>query len=77
MLCSDIVHRDLKLENILLARNPDNPEDEMYVKVADFGLSTVKKGVTYAEMLKDQCGTLMYMCKLLYNKKRVTIRVYY
>lgn len=70
--CSDIVHRDLKLENILLARNPANPEDEMYVKVADFGLSTVKRGVTYTDMLKDQCGTLVYMCKsLLHIKTRL------
>lgn len=65
------MHRDLKLENILLARNPDNSQDEMYVKVADFGLSTVKKGVTYTEMLRDHCGTLTYMCKFMFYGKKV------
>lgn len=64
------MHRDLKLENILLARNPQNKEDEMYIKVADFGLSAVKTGVAYTDMLKDHCGTLMYMCKLYFRSKK-------
>lgn len=32
-LISAIVHRDLKLENILLADNPDDPKDKLYIKV--------------------------------------------
>ena len=30
----DIVHRDLKLENILLAVDPNNLEDKLYIKVS-------------------------------------------
>nr|KAG5706822.1 hypothetical protein BaRGS_004157 [Batillaria attramentaria] len=33
-----IVHRDLKLENILMAENPDNPGDKLHVKVLVFRL---------------------------------------
>ena len=34
-LISDIVHRDLKLENILVKKLPDatNPEDKLQIKV--------------------------------------------
>lgn len=32
-LFADIVHRDLKLENILLALNPENTDDKLYIKV--------------------------------------------
>ncbi|KAF5302300.1 hypothetical protein FQA39_LY10339 [Lamprigera yunnana] len=58
---NDIVHRDLKLENILIAKNPDDEHDQLYIKVTDFGLSIVKKGNGYENMLHDCCGTLVYM----------------
>uniref|UniRef100_A0A3P9KQC0 Serine/threonine kinase 33 n=1 Tax=Oryzias latipes TaxID=8090 RepID=A0A3P9KQC0_ORYLA len=57
----NIVHRDLKLENILL-KNPINEENsEMDVKVADFGLSIKKKGTGIERMMSGTCGTLIYM----------------
>ncbi|KAJ8314862.1 hypothetical protein KUTeg_007012 [Tegillarca granosa] len=59
----DIVHRDLKLENILLSQNPDDPDDKLHIKVTDFGLSVVKGGVGHDNMMQDFCGTPIYMCK--------------
>nr|XP_022903037.1 serine/threonine-protein kinase 33-like [Onthophagus taurus] len=56
---NEIVHRDLKLENILLAQNPKNPQDDLYIKVSDFGLGFVK-GAHY-ERMHDRCGTLTYI----------------
>jgi len=35
----NIVHRDLKPENLLLKRKPRSPNDEIDVKIIDFGLS--------------------------------------
>ncbi|KAK4886165.1 hypothetical protein RN001_002436 [Aquatica leii] len=58
---NDIVHRDLKLENILIAKNPDDENDKLYIKITDFGLSIVKQGNDYENMLHDCCGTLAYM----------------
>ncbi|XP_046737968.1 serine/threonine-protein kinase 33-like [Diprion similis] len=58
---NDIVHRDLKLENILIAANPQNPDDDLHIKVTDFGLSAVRGGTGYETMLHDCCGTLTYM----------------
>lgn len=57
----DIVHRDLKMENILTANNPDDEDDELYIKVSDFGLGTVKTGNKLDEMLTERCGTIIYM----------------
>ncbi|XP_070581281.1 serine/threonine-protein kinase 33-like [Ptychodera flava] len=56
---NDIVHRDIKLENILLSTDPCKPDDKLIIKVTDFGLSVVKGNVNSA--LQDFCGTPMYM----------------
>ncbi|KAK6170474.1 hypothetical protein SNE40_018860 [Patella caerulea] len=65
----DIVHRDLKLENILLSQNPDDPEDKLHIKVTDFGLSVVKDGVGHDNMMQDVCGTPIYMAPEIIDNK--------
>ncbi|KAJ8913941.1 hypothetical protein NQ315_015178, partial [Exocentrus adspersus] len=57
----DIVHRDIKLENILLADNPADQTDKYFIKLSDFGLSIVKTGAGIQSMLKEFCGTTIYM----------------
>lgn len=46
----NVVHRDLKLENILV-------DDDMNMKVLDFGFATHKK----VHKLKSYKGTMTYM----------------
>ncbi|XP_072322551.1 serine/threonine-protein kinase 33 isoform X1 [Scyliorhinus torazame] len=60
---NDIVHRDLKLENILVKSNESNSEIDMKlnIKVTDFGLSVQKGGVGSDKMLQATCGTPLYM----------------
>lgn len=58
---NDIVHRDIKMENILLAKNPIDPNDEHFIKLVDFGLSIIKTGPGIKSMLTERCGTLIYM----------------
>lgn len=53
----DIVHRDLKLENILLCQPVD--EEPLNIKISDFGLSYVKG--SGEAMMQSVCGTPMYM----------------
>ncbi|CAK6954759.1 LOW QUALITY PROTEIN: serine/threonine-protein kinase 33 [Scomber scombrus] len=58
----DIVHRDLKLENILVKNNLDKDgNDKINIKVTDFGLSVMTGGVGMENMMTDACGTLIYM----------------
>ncbi|XP_048768577.1 serine/threonine-protein kinase 33-like [Ostrea edulis] len=66
---NDIVHRDLKLENILLALNPENTDDKLYIKVTDFGLSVVKGGTGHDNMMQDFCGTPIYMSPEIIDNK--------
>eukprot|EP00310_Coccolithus_braarudii_P021903 CAMPEP_0183343852 /NCGR_PEP_ID=MMETSP0164_2-20130417/9670_1 /TAXON_ID=221442 /ORGANISM="Coccolithus pelagicus ssp braarudi, Strain PLY182g" /LENGTH=323 /DNA_ID=CAMNT_0025514755 /DNA_START=1 /DNA_END=969 /DNA_ORIENTATION=- len=52
----NIVHRDLKLENILLVESSD-PTAELQVKIADFGLAKLIGG---GKMTSTFCGTPQY-----------------
>ena len=58
-----IVHRDIKLENILL-------DGQGRVKIGDFGVS--RKLKKFDEVLTDQCGTRIYIAPEI-----VKIRQYY
>lgn len=49
--CRSVIHRDIKLDNILL-------DSEKGVKICDFGVSKIiKKG----QLIKEQCGTPAYL----------------
>ena len=54
----DVVHRDLKLENILVSTA--DPNDKFNIKVTDFGLSYAK-GLPGCDDMSNKCGTLYYM----------------
>ena len=51
-----IIHRDLKLENLLLV-NKNASGDELIVKLADFGLSRIYRG----QIVRTACGTPFYV----------------
>ncbi|XP_034536156.1 serine/threonine-protein kinase 33 isoform X2 [Notolabrus celidotus] len=58
----DIVHRDLKLENILVKNAPDEDEKgRINIKVTDFGLSVQTGGVGIENIMTEACGTLIFM----------------
>ena len=52
---TDVTHRDLKLENLLLAR----PNDISSVVIADFGLA--RNAVNARQVFSTQCGTPSYV----------------
>ncbi|KAK2920159.1 serine/threonine-protein kinase 33 [Channa argus] len=56
----DIVHRDLKLENILVKNSVDD-NGKINIKVTDFGLSVQTGGVGIVNIMTEACGTLIYM----------------
>ncbi|RUS75686.1 hypothetical protein EGW08_016552 [Elysia chlorotica] len=55
-----ILHRDLKLENLLLAEEPGE-NGVINIKVSDFGLSTQQNNNSYENMQEQYCGTPSYM----------------
>jgi serine/threonine protein kinase len=59
---NNIIHRDLKLENILIDRQTKLP------KIIDFGFSTRVKNA-YETKLQFHCGTPIYMSPELATKK--------
>ncbi|XP_058401908.1 serine/threonine-protein kinase 33 isoform X3 [Diceros bicornis minor] len=64
----DIVHRDLKLENIMVKSSfiDANNEMNLNIKVTDFGLAVKKQGRGEA-MLQTTCGTPIYMAPEVIN----------
>ncbi|KAK3533825.1 hypothetical protein QTP70_032167 [Hemibagrus guttatus] len=64
----DIVHRDLKLENILVdTYHHSNDHAMINIKITDFGLSVQKGGVRSGNMLQTTCGTPKYMAPEVIN----------
>ncbi|KAH9524987.1 Serine/threonine-protein kinase 33 [Bulinus truncatus] len=55
-----ILHRDLKLENILIAEEFTDKKD-IKIKVSDFGLSTQQTYNSFENMQEQYCGTPSYM----------------
>ncbi|XP_040844909.1 serine/threonine-protein kinase 33 isoform X1 [Ochotona curzoniae] len=64
----DIVHRDLKLENIMVKSSfiDANNEMRLNIKVTDFGLAVKKQGRSEA-MMQTTCGTPIYMAPEVIN----------
>ncbi|XP_049636619.1 serine/threonine-protein kinase 33 [Suncus etruscus] len=65
---NDIVHRDLKLENVMVKSSyiDDKNEMNLNIKVTDFGLA-VKKHGRNEPMLQTTCGTPIYMAPEVIN----------
>ncbi len=59
-----IIHRDLKLENILMNRN-------LEIKIADFGLSNTIK---FGQKMGTACGTPSYTAPEMVRRMRILYR---
>jgi serine/threonine protein kinase len=59
----DIIHRDIKLENVLI----HHFKDLSSIKIADFGL-----GARFDTSVADNCGTLLYMAPEVASNKKYT-----
>ena len=57
-----VIHRDLKLDNILIDRKND------ITKIIDFGFATVVKSISKTK-LPYECGTPPFMCPEMAKKK--------
>ena len=63
-----IMHRDLKLENLILKDNDNNYD----VKLADFGLATL---TSQSDQLFKRCGTPGYVAPEILNDKKYDQKV--
>ncbi|KAM9824929.1 serine/threonine-protein kinase 33 isoform 2-T3 [Syngnathus typhle] len=68
----NIMHRDLKLENILVKNSLDDYKGKLDIKVADFGLSVKTLGVGSESILSDVCGTPVYMAPEMISQRGYT-----
>lgn len=63
-----IVHRDLKLENILI----DLTTTPIQTKIIDFGLSKI---VAFNETMNEKCGTLLYLPPEIIQNEEYTHKI--
>lgn len=73
MHAAGVMHRDLKTQNVMLARHVRGPEDEVHAKVGDFGLARCTDAAK--EAMTMQVGSWRYMAPevfegdAVYNEK--------
>ena len=60
--CRSVLHRDIKLDNILL-------DGEGGVKICDFGVSRL---ITQGEVIQEQCGTPAYLAPEMSSNSEYT-----
>jgi len=66
-----VVHRDLKLENILIVKNAESERKKsVYVKIADFGFATTIKKPD--ALIEGTCGSLNYVAPEVLTGKPYT-----
>jgi serine/threonine protein kinase len=68
----NIIHRDLKPENLLLKSTPKGAQDEIEVKIIDFGLSKVR--MLPIRQFLSVCGIIacVYVCTISLMCSRLT-----
>merc|ERR1719173_76090 len=66
-----VVHRDLKLENILIAKQrPNKSTMSVKIKIADFGFATTIK--TQQSLIEGTCGSLNYVAPEVLTRRPYT-----
>eukprot|EP01132_Coremiostelium_polycephalum_P000613 gene613-762_t len=63
----DVIHRDLKPQNLLLSDSSDNP----VLKIADFGFA---KFIDVQSLSDTFCGSPLYMAPEILNRKNYTVK---
>lgn len=69
LLANNILHRDLKPQNILLHKEGD----VLLVKIADFGFAKYFESLEEDTMMETLCGTPLYLAPEIIKDKRYTI----
>ncbi len=69
LLMNNILHRDIKPQNILLHKEGDT----IIVKIADFGFAKHFESLTEDSIMETLCGTPMYLAPEIIKNKKYTI----
>lgn len=71
LLKHNILHRDIKPQNILL--NKDQVSGEITIKIADFGFAKAFDNLSEDSMTETLCGTPMYLSPEVVKTRKYTI----
>lgn len=64
----NIVHRDLKTQNILLYRRVETPTDAVHAKICDFGLAKVAGAQQSSGRMTQEVGSWLFMAPEVFER---------
>ena len=71
----NVVHCDIKLPNIFAHKNEESEDQEIHLKISDFGLSLILDPITHKAYMPLKAGTFNYLAPEVQSVHTFLLRI--